>query len=547
MPVTACRRQLRGSDLAGYGREVRSLSGQARALIEALEAKRRFPSRLVRIDAASRAALFDELAGLGEVAAVPALVRFTLEPGERRAASRALRALLSNLTCDAHLDLERWVRDLGEWNTPLGRTALADVGALDDAGLLGLLTSHGSGYVREAALRKLVRVDLDFAWPFLLLRINDWVAPIRAWVLELALSQLPKLPHSTLVKYLPLVERLKHVRRAEPLALLRQVDAQLALPEGLAALEAGLASLPLRSRRAAYLRLLARTEVSAALLSRALAEQDPLISLEAAARAREVLESAELTQLLQRLERSRVATVRREAYLAYAIRFPSLAVSKLEAALSDPSKAVRDFARQRLPGWDFPAFYREAVTSSNPRPGALLGLGDVGTAEDVERLRPFFRDPRIRMACAALRAGSILAAQRIEPELREAFAGNSPAITRVAAMGLEALGPALDADWLGTWLQPGRSWHHVRHATRLVPGLNRWEGLALIVRCVGSPEPRVSDWARKSLGSWFMGYNRRFVSPQPTQLERIAALLPQVPLPSPFDRELPQLIATWKR
>jgi hypothetical protein len=526
---------------------VRIPSERARGLIEALEATRRFPSQIVPIGAAHRASLFDELAQLGEVAAVPALVGFTLEHGERNAASRALRRLLSDLPCDAHLDLEHWARDLGEWRTPLGRTAMADVGRLEDAGLLGLLTSHGSGYVREAALRKLVRVDPDFAWPFLLLRINDWVAPIRARALEFAESQLPRLPQEKLVKYLPLVERLKHVGRAEPSGLLRQFDARLATPEGLAALESGLAILPLRSRRAAYVRLLAQPEVSAPFLLRALAENDPPVSLAAAARSWEVLQGAELEPFVQSLERSRLPTVRREAYVAYANRLPAIADTKLRVALLDPSEAVRDFARVRLQGLNLATFYRESLAAATLRPGALLGLGEVGNKDDVERLRPFFKDARPRIRRAALRAAVLLDVRSIAPELRDAFGESSPALTRVAAAGLALIGETIDLEWLAGWLDPERARHHVRAATQLVLSLNPWDALALIVRCAGKPDPFLSRWVQTSLRSWLIEYNRRFAPPLPAQMDSIEALLKRVALPSPFDRELPHLLAAWRR
>jgi hypothetical protein len=279
---------------------------------------------------------------------------------------------------------------------------------------------------------------------------------------------------------------------------------------------------------------------------RALAENDPPVSLAAAARSWEVLEGAELEQVVQSLERSRLPTVRREAYVAYANRLPALAEAKLRAALLDPSEAVRDFARARLQGLNLATFYRESLAAA-VEPGALLGLGEVGSKDDVERLRPFFKVARPRVRRAALRAAVLLDVQSIAPELREAFGGDSPALTRVAGAGLALIGETLDLEWLAGWLDPERARHHVRAATQLVLSINRWDALALIIGCAEKADPFLSSWMQTRLRSWLIEYNRRFAPPLPAQVERIAALLPQVALPSPFDRELPHLIAIWKR
>jgi hypothetical protein len=46
-----------------------------------------------------------------------------------------------------------------------------------------LASCHPNGYVREAALHGLSTND-ERTLPFVLLRLNDWVAPIRSLALE---------------------------------------------------------------------------------------------------------------------------------------------------------------------------------------------------------------------------------------------------------------------------------------------------------------------------------------------------------------------------
>jgi hypothetical protein len=66
---------------------------------------------------------------------------------------------------------------------------------VDGWAVAATLSCHRSGYVREAAVRRLFTAPVDRSLPFLLLRTNDWVSPVRRAATE-AVEALLTLPNT---------------------------------------------------------------------------------------------------------------------------------------------------------------------------------------------------------------------------------------------------------------------------------------------------------------------------------------------------------------
>ncbi len=107
--------------------------------------------------------------------------------GRRRevnqSAEQLLALLLQSLRSSELPALDDQMRGYGPWWASWDRIEPADVRRLKQTAstwaTLAVLSMHRSGYVREAALRRLAETNDGTELPYLFIRLNDWVAEIR--------------------------------------------------------------------------------------------------------------------------------------------------------------------------------------------------------------------------------------------------------------------------------------------------------------------------------------------------------------------------------
>jgi HEAT repeat protein len=196
-------------------------------------------------------------------------------------------------------------------------------------------------------------------------------------------------------------------------------------------------------------------------------------------------------------------------------------------AACDHNGMVRATARFVLKGrgvTDFAAFYRrELDTAGAKAEGALLGLGDVGRAEDAEAVEPFLADARPRARAAAVEALDRLRRDAAVPAILPLLADDSPRVSRAAREALARRAvppPALAAIFTGAHPPHARA-----NALRLLARGSRWEAIPWIVRGAADGDPRVADLGRRALDRLGAVFNRSFQTPAPDQLARLAAEL----------------------
>jgi hypothetical protein len=249
-----------------------------------------------------------------------------------------------------------------------------------DAGaLLRLATCHPSGYVREAALKALRSTTDGSELPFVLIRLNDWVAQVRDLAVGLMNERVrPDYAHH-LVMTLTLVIRLRSFQRVNHSRTIESILTVLRLPESRGALLQGTKATDRLTRRMAF-------EIAAegdarnheTLFAAALADDDPFIRLLAARHLAASMPDQTLDVALELLERDRNLGVRREALEVRLVRRPESAKLKLVDFLCDRSTGIRSFCQYHLrtrfqhdPAVD----YRQWIDAKVPKVAfALAGL-----------------------------------------------------------------------------------------------------------------------------------------------------------------------------
>jgi HEAT repeat protein len=292
----------------------------------------------------------------------------------------------------------------------LGTTAgslTADFGP-HAAAVAALLTFDRSGYLREAGVDWLCDHDELFALPFLLLRLNDPVDPVRERAAAGVGGRLGVGHTALLVQLLPLIERLGARRRAGP--IVRTIGELLLSgdPAGRAALWAG-ARGDDPAVRASCLRLLATVDPAGA-VTHAVGTGDPALRLWAAGLATApALDATVQRRLLPLLESDPNPRIRWKVLRART-RHPGHEPS-LRHALLDPDARVRYLARASLAALGHTGsgeLYRATLADDTAGPaalvGALAGLADLGTRADAARLFAYLDHPRVRVRGEAWRA-----------------------------------------------------------------------------------------------------------------------------------------------
>ncbi|MEJ3750483.1 HEAT repeat domain-containing protein [Actinomycetes bacterium KLBMP 9797] len=284
---------------------------------------------------------------------------------------------------------------------------LAELGRHAPA-VAALLTFDRSGYLREAGVRQLATGEELFVLPFLLLRLNDPVEPVRDRATAAVSQRLGVGNAALLVQLLPLIEGLSARRRAGRIA--RAIGDRLVSgdPAGRAALWAGARGDDV-AVRASCLRLLAVADPAGA-VEHAMSTGDPALRHWAAGVATApAFDAALQRRLLPRLESDPHPRVRWRALRART-RHPG-AEPALRRGLLDPDARVRYLARVRLRALghtDSVELYRSTLADPDADPdalvGALAGLADMGTRADAAQLLAFLDHPTARVRGEAWRA-----------------------------------------------------------------------------------------------------------------------------------------------
>lgn len=469
------------------------------------------------------------LAGSGDYAAVPYLLPYLRHPHRDAAlaASEAIHRLLA-ATPDEDLPwLDQEIRHLGNWRGDAwSRLQPKEVSTIASAAdyqtsMLGVLSSHPNGLVREAAIRQIAGSGERAGLRFLLVRMNDWVKPIRTLAGEVVQSWLVEGPLNPFLAHSYLVLRLEDCGRCEEAPIARQLLERL--------LQSGGEHVLLELVRHGDPRVRRRWFASAIeipgshlphLVRAGLESDDVVIQSRAARKVRLALHGEALRDALSVMLRARFVAVRQQALLVLVKDFPETAPQRLQEALLDRSASLRELARfylRRMAPLDAVEFYRQALLKRSQVPVALRGLGETGTERDVPELVRHLSSTSPAERKAAAEGIAKLAGDEYAETMWGLLVDDQPGVVKNAQKWLSGKMHLVELRRVhDVLLKDGRL--HVRLAVlALLDQAESWEGLPYLLQAAAGSDI-VAEKARSSIAK---RYNRLFTRPSREQLERI--------------------------
>jgi HEAT repeat protein len=503
-------------------------------------------------------AALDRIRELGELAALGSVAGCLFESSHRvrQAASRTIHHLLSLIPPerlpqlhDAGFGSWRWyLSDAWDRLTPKSVSSL--VGDLEHrVALLGLLSFHRNGYVRQEAVRLLDREASGDELRYLLIRQNDWVRVIADEAQAAVNRRLADRLTTEFVRCLPLVFHLFGCRRNDLSRFVRTIVELLVQPRHdamLAELVHG-ASWIVR-RHVVRVAFEMAGEHRLRVIRHGLTSTDDVIRWMCAKRIGEDLSGQERREAMSTVQRDRFMPARREGFRVEAHVDPDHAPAIWRRALLDPNPAIRYLARyslRELGSFDPAVFYRETIGRNGASPSSVSGLAECGDASDLESLRNHLShwQPSVRRAAIAgmARIAGNAVVSTFVPLLRDPC----PGVVRAAAKRLGEFPHDVPGEALMAVVIENVSDVAGRCAFRLILAKGKWLALAWLLRIAGQGDAAAVLRARDGIEALFSPPQCNRVFAKPFAEEKEAILRAMAEYPADRDAGLLTKVSGW--
>jgi hypothetical protein len=515
---------------------------ELKQLLYSLFEKRSVLDRLRGQD--TRPATLDRIAASGEVRVVPELLALMaadreLAPKVGRTIAALVRGMtparLSWLDEHARLSFETYYWP-DQWHG-LSPGAVADLAqAIDfDPTVVGLVASHGNGYVRAATLEVLAQSSGGQEIPFIAFRANDWVEPVAARATELLVRRLRPDNLRAVLDALPFIARVLGQHRRDHAEIERALRSVLLSDGGNEAL-ARATRFDTPSRRVMFELLTTTSSPSRRrIVTVALADPDDVVRARA---VQSVATDAGFEQrdaiLERRLRNDPVPAIRRLALAVIVEHTPGRIARLFPDVLFDRAARVRALARFVAGAHHLPLvardLYLQELAGDHPRliDVVIDGIGETGTRADATVVAPYLGAAVPRIRCAALRALSRLDAALAVSSAIVALGDQTQSVRSAAADILAANANMVNFDVVGSRV---RSLQEPRARMRLVRLFKRapkWDAAVLLLEALKDPDEAIRVFASRLIDRWVADFNRNQTPPTALQLQRIQALLDSV-------------------
>ncbi|XER07814.1 hypothetical protein SRRS_34070 [Sporomusa rhizae] len=245
--------------------------------------------------------------------------------------------------------------------------------------LLGIATLNYNGYVREKALRILSGVSGSDVVPYVLLRVYDWVEPIRMIACHVLRETLTASNIDALITNFYLIDKMKNILRVDLKIIQAEVISFLKDESVTGRIKANLRHPNVKTRLLCYSILADRISNDKDIVELAARDKsfEVRLWLVGAISKLEAKQKHEVIRVLLHDKSARVkVAVLRSAPEMVCNEFKEYILELARDEHTSPREAARYIAKSSLLIEDAPDFYRDRIRT-RPSGGAILGLGEI--------------------------------------------------------------------------------------------------------------------------------------------------------------------------
>jgi hypothetical protein len=391
--------------------------------------------------------------------------------------------------------------------------------------ILGLCSFHPNGYFREKAIKALLEYKTGRELSYLLIRLNDWVMPVRNCAKVAVIDYLKRNDIKTIVNNLPLIFRLKNCERDEHIDFVQDVIKILSTDEYIEEVKNGLNCVDPKVRICCYEIIVnAKYLNNEAIINYLIKEPIPFIRLSVLRKIQKQITEDELREASLLLMKDKSSPVRGLTLeLLYSFN-PINCVPILENTILDKSASIRELSRFLLKkhgNYDFASIYRSKIHNNEDLYAAICGVGETGNKDDTISVIRFLKSDNIKIVRATITAISNLDFVNHKQTIIDFLEDNRPGISKQARRVLYKEIDSDDGEKVYEIFKKNNYIHVTINSAILLCALNKWECVSYIVEICSNKAEEISEYGKYALGKWIITFNRSFTSPSTIQMERL--------------------------
>lgn len=469
-----------------------------------------------------------------KLSAIPDVFQLLLSSDEKikLQAAEVLNHVMSTLSPTRLIKVDKIFRDRSsydwqyDWRNKKPKELLHPLMSEEEkVSILGLSSFHPNGYFREKAIIALSDMKTGGAVPYLLIRINDWVRPVRSTSKEKLLRYITPEHAAYFVSNLPLVLRLKECSRDEHIDIVDAVVSIISSVEGSHKLISGLQTADPKVRLACY-KIILQTKVmdNRTIINYLIKDTNPYNRLFVLRNIRTDITKDEFLDISQLLLHDKFAQIRIFTLELLNSFMHEEAITILEKSLFDNNQSVRELSRYLLSKnnkYDFAAIYRDAIQKSERLYPSICGLGETGNINDSRIIIKFMDSDVAKIVKASINALARLDIQGYKEEillfLNDDRAGVSKTVRRVLSKEINAG----DADDIYRIFLKATYDHVKINSCILLCSLSKWNAIRYIIEFCADKNEGISLLGQNALEGWKLRYNQSFTTPSSNQMKEI--------------------------
>lgn len=402
--------------------------------------------------------------------------------------------------------------------------------------LLCLLSLHENGYIRENAIIMLKdKIDKQ-TLPFFLLRANDWVEAIRKKTQDIVLDYLTMNQNvHTILENLDMIQDMKSWLRSDLSKIMNVIEAMLINPENhKVMIQEFYKSKNIYIKRVLFDYLMQDKAHYEDLIIAGIKSKDPVILDKALISMKKQIHKFDKGRCFYELMRSKSARARMAALeIAQDILTDEEYRKIALELLCDRSIGVREMSREILNGLskrEFCDYYLKRLDSNNNNlVGAILGVGETGTSNEINALKQFLNHENTRVRKAALISICKLDEEKSLDYLYEVLCSDNLVDSRHATRLLSNKMITMDAFTLYELYQlEGLAAHVYENIIELTNYTSKWDQLEVLLMIAKHNEEHNKERISECIRKWYGMRNRSFIPPSKNQHTRIVILFESI-------------------